>query len=581
MRPLSKAELAALAPEHLAEYEQALEDAYWAKGKQSLSAYCRMIEVPGAPIEDRPDEYFGARVTPAEHHELVIDAIQKMADGEYHDVDGIMAFMPPGSAKSTYTSVIAPSWLLGRKAGTNVISTSYGQDLAQRFGRRVRAIARSADFARIMGCAIQSDNSAVDDWALTSDSTYRASGLGGTITGVRADWMVIDDPVKNREEADSELIRNKIWDGYVDNVSTRLKPGGKVLIVMTRWHEDDLAGRLLGEKWRGQSGFWRCTDGKLFLVINLPLLAEYPDDPLKRKQGELLWPQWFRQQDADRLMAAAKKGGTMARTWSSLYQQRPAPNEGAILAKQYWRAWEKKDLPECEAIFLCYDTAFEEGEENDCSAMTAWGVFKNISKKPSGAEYEHTHIILLGAWQERVSAVDLIDVVLGHHRLFRPDRIFVEKRASGIQLVQEMQRRRLPVKPWLPRGKPGTKGKVPRAHAVAAILEAGSCWYVPGTKTEMVIDQCASFPYGTHDDLVDTVTMGLSYFRDRNYLQTADDELDVEEARDRLAEKAERFQRPRRLYDGVVKTGLVIKDDLDDDPVIKRMTDAIRRRLYG
>lgn len=593
LKILTPEQVGKLSPSDLAEYESHLEALYWGKGKQSFLDYCQMVEVPGAPINDESDEYFPCTIKPVSHHKLLIDAIQKLADGVYSDVDGIMCFMPPGSAKSTYLSVLAASWLIGRKPGTNVIGASYGQDLANRFGRRVRHIARSAEFSKIMNCTITGDNQAVDSWSLTNGSDYRAAGFGAAVTGFRADWALIDDPIKNREDADSDIIRAKVHASYEDDISTRLKPGGKIIMALTRWHQDDPAGRILGEKWKGQSGFWRGTDGRLWLIINLPLIAEHSDDPLKRAPGELLWPEWFRMEDAKRLQDAAKRGGTAARTWSSLYQQRPAPNEGAILAKHYWRKWEKKDLPECSMIFLCYDTAFEEGEENDYSAMTAWGVFDHTSKKSTGEEYKHQHVILLGAWMERVSAVDLMDIavtgydaedehgrrvkVKSHCQLFTPDIVLVEKRASGIQLIQEMKRKRIPVKAWLPKGKPGAKGKLPRAHAIAVILEQGSVWYVPGTKTEAILDQCAAFPFGTHDDGVDTVTMALAFFRDKWIFKTAEDELDEDELKEALLARSDALRSKRRLYSGPVNRSAPDWDASE----IEAMTPETRRRLYG
>ena len=146
-------------------------------------------------------------------------------------VDGVMVFMPPGAAKSTYL------WLMGRKKGTNVIAISYSQDVANRFGRRVRHIVRSDDYARIMDTAIVADNHAVDNWALENGSDYRAAGANASVTSVRADWVLIDDhPVKGRESADSDLQRETIWTTLNDDVFTRMKPNAKILIAMTRWH---------------------------------------------------------------------------------------------------------------------------------------------------------------------------------------------------------------------------------------------------------------------------------------------------------------------------------------------------------
>lgn len=591
LRPLPEAVLRAMSEEDFEAYEAALEGAYWARGKDSFYNFCTMVDVPGAPINESETEFFADKVTPAKHHRLLIDAIQNLADGDWPEVHGLMVLWPPGAAKSTYLSKLASSWLLGRKPGTNVIGLSYGQDLADRNARHVRAIARSPEFQKIMGCSVSGDNAAVSAWSLTSGSDYRSAGMTAGVTGFRADWALLDDPIKGREEADSKLIRDKVFDTFNDDVATRLKPGGKLLVCLTRWSEDDPAGRILGEKWKGQSGFWRGTDGRLWFIINLPLLAEHKDDPLGRAPGELLWPEWFRLDEAHRLRNLAKKGGTYARTWSSLYQQRPAPDEGAILARHYWREWKHKELPEVEQVYLTYDTAFEEGEENDYSAMAAWGVFEHTSKKPTGEEYKHKHVILLGFWQDKVSAVDLMDVIVhgyvgedgqrkpSHVALFKPDRILIEKRASGIQLIQEMKRKRIPVMAWLPKGKPGSKGKLPRAHAIAVILEQGSVWYVPGPKTDMLLDQCAAFPYGTSDDGVDVCTMALAYFRDKFIFQTHEDELDNAELKEELLARADARRSGRSLYGA--RVGQVTRSDDYDAEDIERMTPDTRRKLWG
>jgi phage terminase large subunit-like protein len=579
-RALTEEELTRLSDEDLADYEENLEALYWSRGKDSFLDFCQMVDVPGAPMGDEEEgKYFPTRVTPAAHHRLLIDGIQKMTDGTWHDVDGIMAFMPPGSAKSTYLSVLAPAWVMGRKPGVNVISTSYGQELANRFGRRVRQIVRSPEFSKIMGCSITGDNQAVDNWSLTSGSDFRAAGMGAAVTGFRSDFAGIDDPIRGREDADSQLIRDKIWASFNDDIATRMKPRAKLCLAMTRWHEDDPASRLLGPEYKGQSGLWRGTDGRLWYIINLPLFAEHKDDPLGRAPGELLWAEWFDAKEANRLREAAKRTPTAARTFSALYQQRPAPDEGAILAKHYWKQWKEPEMPEVDEVFLCYDTAFEEDESADFSAMTAWGVFEHTSRKKTGEEYKHRHVILLGAWKDQISAVDLLDKVKEHYRLFRPHRILIEKRASGIQLIQEMHRLRMPVKAWLPPGRPGAKGKVPRCHSVATILEQGSVWYVSGSRTEAAIEEAAAAPYGRYWDWTDTITMALSYFRDKHYLQTADDELDIDELKERLSEQASAKRQGRRLYGDTRAQGLV-NDPIESDDVA-RMTEPTKRRLYG
>lgn len=585
--------MAKLTEAEQAEVLEHFEVFYWRSGRDKFSKFCQMVEVPGTPPEENPTkEYYPVKLKPARHHFLLINAIQAIADGK-DEADGLLTFWPPGAAKSTFMSVLAPAWLMGRRPGTNMISASYGQELANRFGRRVRTIARSPEFEKIMGCTITGDNQAVDNWSLTNGSDYRAAGMGAAVTGFRANYVGFDDPIRGREDADSDVIREKVWASLNDDLFTRLKPGGAIFGAMTRWHEQDPAGMILGEEWRGQSGLWRGTDGRLWRVINLPMIAEHRDDPLGRKPGEILWKEWFRAEEVERLRKTAERGGVAARTWSSLYQQRPAPAEGSILMRSYWKKWpEGKKLPECEMVFLAYDTALEEEEQNDPSAMTAWGVFNSVSKKETGEEYNHQHMILLGAWEEWVQSVDLADIIAGrktddpderirgHYEVFKPDLILVEKRASGHTVIQELKRRRLPVKAWLPKGKPGTKGKIPRAHGVAMMLESGSIWYVDGPRTQKVIDQCAAFPNGAHDDLVDTVTCALTYARDRFLFRTADEELDAEAHTEWRKQKIDQA-RPRRVYGSESKRPRI--DDEDD--TWQRMTsetrDTIRRRLYN
>lgn len=224
-----------------------------------------------------------------------------------------MVFMPPGSAKSTYTSVLFPAWCMAR-AGTNIIAASHTMTLAEAFSGRVRGIIR--DHSGMLGYGLATEN--VKRWQTTNGGEYLPAGVGGAVTGFRADLGIIDDAVKSREDADSETMREKAWAWYLADFRTRLKPGGRVALVMTRWHEDDLAGRLLAR----QPDDWR--------VVNLPAMAE-ADDPLGRSLGEPLWSDDGYGYGAE---LAAKKAeyeaaGAM-RDWWALYQQSPRNPEGAL-----------------------------------------------------------------------------------------------------------------------------------------------------------------------------------------------------------------------------------------------------------
>jgi predicted phage terminase large subunit-like protein len=377
--------------------------------------------------------------------------------------------------------------------------------------------------------------------------------------------LILDDLIANRAEAESPLIREKIWNAVNDDLLPRAKGDFfKIIGINTRFHENDHFGRFLGEDHKGQSGFWRGANGRNWWVINLPLHAEHADDPLHREFGDLLWPEWYKERQANLLRDDKTPQGI--RRYSSLYQQRPAPNEGSILLRQYWRPWGKlvqndngvwmntEQPPECEFLMISYDTAIEDGQDNDASAATVWGIFETVTKGKRGKENIQRGAIMLGAWQDRIQAVDLIRQIEKHVKLFKPDLILIEKRASGAQLIQELKRRRWPVKAFLPKGPPGTKGKVPRANAISYVLEAGSVWYYPMHKSMVtttpddVIDQCSAFPNAAHDDLVDTVTAALAFFRDKYLLNVESDLMTDEEEEEDDRRKVMSQYSGRRLY---------------------------------
>lgn len=645
-------ELTAIDPEglerltdgELNELVAAHEALYRGKCRDSIGTYVRSIELPGAPPalsdadrkrladrkvrldltvkEDREEEEFdtdddellyGHKVDVADHHELILESIVgtveeqpihgALANGMDGEIaDGVMIMCPPGAAKSTYASVAAPSYLLGKYSNFDIIGASYASELAKRFGRRVRHLCKERDFQATFETGLREDNQAVDQWSLMNSSSYRAVGIMGGVTGFRANLLIIDDPVAGREEADSEIIREKTWQAYKDDLSTRLKPGGKIVLIQTRWHEDDLAGRILGENWEGQSGLWRGTDGRLWFVLCLPMVAIHADDPLGREKGEVLWARkpdgtgWFTKKHVDQAKALGE------RSWGALYQQQPSASDGNIILRKYWRCWPhgkpeiEKDLIESgryrdvlppkdlQHVFLCYDTAFEDDEENDYSAMTAWGSFERTIKGRKGEEAKQLNIIMLGAWRAKIDAVDLIDIIKQHVELFKPDMVVVEKRASGIQLLQDLRRRRfrhaygqVQIEAWLPPGPPGAKGKRPRAYQAATVMAEGSVWFMPGPTPIAVMKECAAFPNATYKDWLDTVTMAVIRARNGFQLAIPRDELDEDEVREKEAREFERFNNPRKLY-GSMATPQKKMGELSTPT---QPISGAKRRLYG
>lgn len=263
--------------------------------RRSFLAWCRFCLAPIGQV-------------PARHHRLIGQALQdvsKIPDAR------LMLLLPPGSAKSTYGSDLFPPWLLARAPRLNVIAASHTDSLAESFGRRARD--RLAEHGPILGCQLDPRGTAAADWQTSNGGAYYAVGAGAAVTGRRADLIVADDIIASREKAESERIRERTWEWFRADLLTRLKPGGRMVLIMTRWHPDDPAGRLLDtepERWR---------------VIRLPAMAEDADDPLGRHEGEALWPEW---EDADAL--AARRQSVGEREWASLYQQHPRVLGGGL-----------------------------------------------------------------------------------------------------------------------------------------------------------------------------------------------------------------------------------------------------------
>jgi predicted phage terminase large subunit-like protein len=252
---------------------------------------------------------------PARHHRLLIDELECVAGGT---TDRLAIFMPPGAAKSRYASILFPPWFLAQKPGLDVIAASYNAELAEDFSGA--AIGICQEHATTLGYSLRGREPSRKLWRTSNRGSYRAAGAGGGITGRRADLIVIDDPIRGREDADSETLRGRVWDWYRAEVVTRLKPGGRVVLIQTRWHEADLAGQLLNEMKSG-GDHWR--------VLSLPAIAEDDNDPLGRRPGQALWPEY---EDAAAL--ERKRIAVGEREWASLYQQRPRPREGAMFKRE-------------------------------------------------------------------------------------------------------------------------------------------------------------------------------------------------------------------------------------------------------
>lgn len=415
-------------------------------------------------------EYRDAGIKPAKHHNLLIDHLEAVERG---DIDRLMVCMPPGSAKSTYTSVEFPAWFLGRNAGLSVIAASHTQELAERFGRRVRNIVASDEFARVFGFSVAEDSSSAGRWDTSKGGEYFAAGVGGSITGRRADLAVIDDPVKSREDADSERSRQKAWDWYTNDLLTRLKPKARQIVVMTRWHEDDLGGRIL-ERERDR-----------WTVLEIAMEA-MPGDPLGRKVGERLWPEWF----TDDMIAVAKMD---VRAWNALYQQQPAAEDGDYFKRDWFGEYET--LPEGLKFYGASDYGVTEDGD-----YTEHGVF---GCDPMGNLY-------VADWWRNQATSDVwieakCDLIVKHEPLCWFGEAGPIRRAVEPFMLRRMNERKAFCRvEWLA----SIHDKPTRARSFQAMASMGKVFFPKNAPWKAdVMGQLFRFPAGRFDDAVDVCSL--------------------------------------------------------------------------
>lgn len=385
--------------------------------------------------------------------------------------------MPPGAAKSTYASILYAPWHLAQHPDHCLIAASHTQELAEKWGRRVRNLV--AEHTLVLGVGLASDSQAAGRWETSDGGEYFAAGVGGAIAGRRADLVVIDDPIRSREDADSELVRNKTWDWYKSDLYTRLKPGGRIVLIQTRWHEDDLAGRLLADMQAG---------GDQWEVISLPALAE-PDDPMGRALGQPLWPEWENTAELER-----KRRAVGPRDWSALYQQRPAPEEGDYFRTEWLKPYDKPPARDTLRVYGGSDYAVT-------AAGGDYTVHAVVGVDPEGRMY------LLDLWRKQASSDAWVEAFCDLVKSWSPMGWAEEqgqiKSGVGPFLEKRMRERQA----YVVREQFPTRGdKAVRAQSMRGrmaleglYVPINAPWYAD-FRSELL-----SFPAGKHDDQVDAI----------------------------------------------------------------------------
>ena len=399
--------------------------------------------------------------------------------------------MPPGSAKSTYASVRFPAYYLGRRPTKSIITASYGETLATSFGRKVRNLVSTSEYTNLFpSSSLAEDSRAKGEWETKEGGTYFAAGVGTGITGRRGDLGLIDDPVKGRQDADSETIRTSTWEWYKSDFLTRLKPGAAQIIIQTRWHEDDLSGRILPDKWNGETGIFKGFDGQDWTVICLQAEAGQ-NDPLGRKPGEWLWLEWFTKDFWQETKAAQQSDDI--RNWNALYQQVPQPDEGTFFKREWFKRFRMGEEPERLHKYGASDYAVTDGSGD-------------FSEHGLGGFDKHEDLYLLDWWSGQTTAdvwierqIDLVEKhspfcwVAEGGPIRRSIEPFLNKRmrqrGGGAYFRTE----------WLT----SNRDKPTNARAFQALASMGKV-FIPRTDWgDALLDQLVSFPAGKYDDKVD------------------------------------------------------------------------------
>jgi predicted phage terminase large subunit-like protein len=429
------------------------------------------------------------------HHTIMAQKFEDIASGKLRRV---IINMPPRHTKSEFASFLLPSWLIGRKPKLKIMQTTHTAELAFRFGRKVRTLMEGDEYRKVFqGVDLRADDKAAGRWSTTQGGEYFAAGVGGAVTGRGADLLIIDDP-HSEQDALSPAALEHAYEWYTSGPRQRLQPGGSIVIVMTRWAENDLTGKLLRQMQKDiLADKWD--------IIEFPALMP---------SGEPLWPEFWKK---DELLAV--KGSLSVGKWEAQWQQNPTSETSAILKREWWRKWENPDPPKLSYVMQSYDTAYGAKEVSDFSAITTWGVFYPQEGDPP-------NIILMDAQKSRWEFPELKRVAYKEYQYWNPECVLIEAKASGMPLTQELRAMGIPVVNYSPsRGN----DKVVRVNAVAPLFEAGLVWAPDARWAEEVIEECAAFPAGENDDYVDTVTQALRRFREGGFIAHPEDWVDTAE----------------------------------------------------
>jgi predicted phage terminase large subunit-like protein len=405
--------------------------------------------------------------------------------------------MAPRHTKSEFASFLFPAWMMGKKPNMKIIQATHTTELAVGFGRKTKNLIERDDYKAIFDVKLAADSKASGRWDTDRGGMYYAVGVGSNLAGRGGDLVIIDDP-HSEQTAMSNSGFDDAWDWYTGGPRQRLQPGGSIVVVMTRWHEKDLTGQLIRAQARDpKSDQWE--------IVELPAIMP---------SGKSCWPEYWPIDELEKVKASIPPS-----KWNAQYQQDPTGDDNSILKREWWKIWEKEKIPPLQYVIQSYDTAFSKKETADYSAITTWGVFyPNESGAPA--------LMLLDVQKGRWDFPELKAIALEQYKFWEPETVIIEAKASGMPLTHELRQTGIPVVNFTPsRGN----DKISRAHAIAPLFESGMIWAPDEQWAHELIEECAAFPNGEFDDLVDSTTQALMRYRQGNFVQLPTDDWDIAE----------------------------------------------------
>ena len=428
------------------------------------------------------------------HHRHIAKKFNDLATGK---ITRLIVNMPPRHTKSEFASFLLPAWMVGREPKLKIIQATHTGELAVRFGRKAKHLIDSEDYSKIFKTSLQEDSKAAGRWETAQGGEYFAAGVGGAITGRGADLLIIDDPHSEQDALSPNAMENA-YEWYTSGPRQRLQPGGKIILVMTRWSTKDLTGMLIRNQGEAKADQWE--------VVEFPAIMDHGSGQVP------VWPEYWKLDELEKVKATLPVG-----KWNAQWMQSPTSEEGAIIKREWWRKYEGENIPKLQHVIQSYDTAFLKKETADYSAITTWGIF--YPNEDSAA-----NLILLDSIKGRYEFPELRRLALQQYEYWKPETVIVEAKASGLPLTYELRKMDIPVVNFTP-----SKGndKHARVNAVAPLFESGMIWAPEQKFAEEVIEECAAFPYGDHDDLVDSTTQAIMRFRQGGLVGHPEDYVDA------------------------------------------------------